>query len=240
MKRFYTYLHCKPDGTPFYVGKGSGNRAYELSRNGRNKYHQRIVAKYGILIFVFPCETEKQAFEDEIQQIAQLRADGYELCNMTNGGDGCAGRVLSDSSKAKIAAAAKDAWKDPEIRAKTCKAQSEGKRGNKNAVGNSNAKGNTFKHTDDAKRRMSECRKGNKYRLGSKASEETKAKMRAARIGKPNITKRSCTAEEIQKMKDLRATGMSYAKIAKEVKRDYATVWERLNQDTSLNLGESK
>jgi hypothetical protein len=21
MKQFYTYLHCKPDGTPFYEGK---------------------------------------------------------------------------------------------------------------------------------------------------------------------------------------------------------------------------
>ena len=25
-KQFYTYLHCKPDGTPFYVGKGHDAR----------------------------------------------------------------------------------------------------------------------------------------------------------------------------------------------------------------------
>jgi len=25
-KQFYTYLHCKPDGTPFYVGTRLGNK----------------------------------------------------------------------------------------------------------------------------------------------------------------------------------------------------------------------
>ena len=24
---FYLYLHCRPDGAPFYVGKGRGRRA---------------------------------------------------------------------------------------------------------------------------------------------------------------------------------------------------------------------
>ena len=95
MKQFYTYLHCKPNGNPFYVGKGSGNRGYSLT-GGRNQYYKRIIAKYGkenIGVFIFPCIDEEQAFADEIQQIFQLRREGYELCNNTNGGEGVSGYV---------------------------------------------------------------------------------------------------------------------------------------------------
>jgi len=78
---FYTYLHCKPSGEPFYVGKGcNGNHRRSHDFNKRSVYHKRITAKYGrdnILIYEFPCESEEQAFADEVQQIAQLRKEGY-------------------------------------------------------------------------------------------------------------------------------------------------------------------
>jgi hypothetical protein len=41
----YAYIHCKPDGTPFYVGKGSGDR-FRVS-GARNPYYRRTVNKYG-------------------------------------------------------------------------------------------------------------------------------------------------------------------------------------------------
>lgn len=88
-RRFYTYLHCRPDGTPFYVGKGRGRRAYSLVR--RNPHHKNIVAKYGkenIVVLVFYCYSERQALKDEIQMIAQLRREGHVLTNKTDGGDG--------------------------------------------------------------------------------------------------------------------------------------------------------
>ncbi|HEX8894457.1 MAG TPA: hypothetical protein VF783_14095 [Terriglobales bacterium] len=91
-KQYYTYIHCKPDGAPFYVGKGREYRA--LLSGKRNIHHQRIVAKYGeenIGIFIFPCESEERALADEMQQIAQLRKEGYELANMTDGGEGHSG-----------------------------------------------------------------------------------------------------------------------------------------------------
>lgn len=95
MKQFYTYLHCKPNGEPFYVGKGTGKRCYEFFKSRRSEHHLNIVRKYGrenIMIFVFPCDSEKQAFNDEIQQISQLRSEGFNLVNHTDGGEGHSGK----------------------------------------------------------------------------------------------------------------------------------------------------
>lgn len=99
---FYTYLHCKPDGIPFYVGKGKGRRSTDFT--SRNRYHKRIVAKYGgqnILVFVFPCESERQALDDEIQHILQLKGEGYSLANLTDGGEGMSGYIAPPELRKK-------------------------------------------------------------------------------------------------------------------------------------------
>ena len=102
MTDFYTYLHCKPNGDPFYVGKGSGGRSHDLGR--RNKQHRAIAKKHGISIFVFPCDSEKQAFADEVQQIAQFKREGFVLANWTDGGEGASGAVRSAATKALMSA----------------------------------------------------------------------------------------------------------------------------------------
>lgn len=73
----------------------------------RSQYHKRMIKKYGVEIFVFPCESEAQALADEIQQIAQLRAEGYELVNRTDGGDGTSGYRHTPEAKAKASRARK-------------------------------------------------------------------------------------------------------------------------------------
>lgn len=105
MTIFYTYLHCKPDGTPFYVGKGYGNRCSKFKC--RNLHHKNIVSKYGvnnIEIYVFNRDSEKHALDTEIKWIKQLRMDGYVLVNQTDGGDGSTGYKASDETKAKLSA----------------------------------------------------------------------------------------------------------------------------------------
>ena len=92
MKQFYVYVHCKPDGTPFYVGKGSGRRAYDLGYGSRkNKGHACIVGhhnKKNLLVFTRNCESEQQAFEHERWMKKWCDSQGYRLVNTTDGGEG--------------------------------------------------------------------------------------------------------------------------------------------------------
>ena len=93
MKQFYVYLHCKPDGIPFYVGKGYLHRAYQFKHN-RSKWYKNIVAKYGkenIIVETQLCIDEQEALELEVLFILSLCDDGVELCNLTEGGDGVSG-----------------------------------------------------------------------------------------------------------------------------------------------------
>lgn len=103
MKEFYVYVHMKPDLTPFYVGKGTGKRAWNLTH--RNPWHGSIVKKYGaknILVEVQACRTEEEAFFRERAAIGALRANGGALCNVTDGGEGTSGWHHSLETKLKI------------------------------------------------------------------------------------------------------------------------------------------
>lgn len=152
-----TYLHCRPDGTPFYVGKGRLSRARQLRRS-RNRHHQAVVDKYGeanIGVFCFPCTSEVEAMEDEKQQIAQLRKEGYVLCNMTDGGEGFTGGRHSEEYKRRLS----DAW-----------------RGNQNTKGRTPWNKGVSPSPEQVEKQRAKA-------TGKKHSEETKAKMSAAHIG---------------------------------------------------------
>lgn len=87
--RFYVYLHLKPNGEVFYVGKGSKNRAY--SKNLRNKHWLNIVKKHGFKVTIARKNlTEDQAFDLEKRLICYFEQFNT-LCNLTLGGGGVAG-----------------------------------------------------------------------------------------------------------------------------------------------------
>lgn len=105
MTIYYAYIHAKPDGTPFYVGKGKGRRAWKFKE--RNQRHMRTVAKYGehnILIGQLDCSSEAVAFDLEVGLIKCLRRMGVDLCNMTLGGEGASGAVASTETRALLSA----------------------------------------------------------------------------------------------------------------------------------------
>ena len=87
---YYVYSHINPiTKTPFYIGKGKGNRAF--STKGRNVFWNNTVNKYGFEV-VLLCDglTEQQSFEIEKQYIKKygFRNEGGLLVNLTDGGTG--------------------------------------------------------------------------------------------------------------------------------------------------------
>ena len=101
---FFVYVDCKPDGTPFYVGKGRYLRVQ--IKNRVNKHHSSICAKYPDwergLAFM---GTESDALKKEMELIAKfgrVNSGTGTLCNLTDGGEGSSGFKHSEESKKKI------------------------------------------------------------------------------------------------------------------------------------------
>jgi hypothetical protein len=105
--QFYVYEHWRMDREEcFYVGKGKGRRAYNLKH--RTAFHKAIQEKvlrlgYAIEIKIVASGlTEQEAFDLERERIALWRADGADLSNLTDGGEGRAGAIVSDETRTKL------------------------------------------------------------------------------------------------------------------------------------------
>lgn len=100
---YYVYLHKKPDGSVFYVGKGKGNRAY--SKHNRNPIWKATVKKYGYSVEIVEQGLQEwYAFELEelLTYYYGLKSDGGSLVNMCYGGGGNNGYLFTDSVKKVI------------------------------------------------------------------------------------------------------------------------------------------
>ena len=101
MNNYYVYFHINPvKNKIFYVGMGSGNRAYKY---GRNQHWERVVKKYGWIVDIIEEGlTQEEAKEREKFYIKKIGRQN--LTNMTDGGDGdtFTGRKHSEESKKKM------------------------------------------------------------------------------------------------------------------------------------------
>lgn len=199
-------------GSCFYVGKGKGQRAHVLHRR-ENKHHSAIVNKLksaGLVVEVRIINanlSEARAFAIEIDRIAMWRAAGIGLCNQTDGGDGCAGRKLTEESIARMRArffsdehrqkisAAKKGVPVPEERKARISATLTGRKSSPEAIRKTAEANRGRVVSQDVRLKIGA---GNKGRVlsdeqrkaigvrarGCIASEETRKKMSEARRGK--------------------------------------------------------
>jgi len=98
--RFYTYAYLREDKTPYYIGKGKGNRIYFKGRG-----EIKIPKDKSRIIFLKQNLTEEEAFKHEIYMIAVFGRKDLGtgiLRNKTNGGDGMGGLVHTDETRKKM------------------------------------------------------------------------------------------------------------------------------------------
>lgn len=108
--KWYVYRHIRLDkNIPFYIGIGNKKeyaRAYEFRSGKRNICWTRIYNKTKIEVeILFDGLTKEEAANKEKEFIALYgRVDNQTgiLANMTNGGDGVFGRVISDELRDKF------------------------------------------------------------------------------------------------------------------------------------------
>ena len=178
--RFYTYAYLREDKTPYYIGKGTGDRIYSTNRrNNPPKDKSRI-------IFLKQNLTEEEAFRHEIYMIAVFgRKDlgNGILHNRTDGGEGSSGWVPSEETRRKISEASKG---NTYMLGKTLSEETKRKM-------SETRKGKT--HSEETKKKQSEVKKGKTFseehrrnlseaQKGKSLSEETRRKMSETRKGK--------------------------------------------------------
>jgi len=100
MNTYYVYAYSrKSNDTPYYIGKGKGNRAWDHK-------HSVVVPKDKSKIKILAENlSEIDAFELEINLIEKYGRKDLGtgiLRNMTNGGEGCSGRILTEELRNKI------------------------------------------------------------------------------------------------------------------------------------------
>jgi hypothetical protein len=177
----YAYLRSKdsstaPAGTPYYIGKGSSNRAYA-------KHNAPVPTDKSNIVFLKENLSEVDAHLYEMEMIATYGRKDIKtgiLHNRTNGGEGNSNP--SEITRKKMAHAKRNESEE------THKRRSEA------------AKNRPRRPTsEETKRKISEAN------LGRKRSDEAKAKMSAAATGRPSSKKGVSESKETRVKKSISA-----------------------------------
>ena len=164
---YYTYAYLREDGTPYYIGKGKGIRAY-VKRYGNGRARRPKNLKN--IILLKQNIDEEEAFKHEKYMIAIFGRKDLGtgiLHNRTDGGDGPSGHIpwnkgipMAEEVKAKISlnrkgiSSHRPGFKHTDETKKLCRQKSLGRR-----------------HTKET------CKKMSKSRIGHPVNEETRNKI---------------------------------------------------------------
>jgi len=206
MNNFYVYQYLREDCTPYYIGKGKGNRAYVNNRTIKKPTDtQRIKIVKDQL-------SEKSAFDLEIELIALYgRKDNNTgiLRNLTDGGEGVAGRIDTAETIQKRVTKNKGKKRTLEQRLRMSNAQKSRpprEYTDEQKIEISRKISETHKGKPKStfhKQKLSECFVG---KSNGKRTDETKQKMRKPKSEqhKANMRKPK-SPEHIQAIKDAKA-----------------------------------
>lgn len=208
---YYTYAYLREDGTPYYIGKGKGERIY--SGNGKPC---AVPKNKSQIIFLKQNLTEKQAYIHEIYMISIFgRIDNGTgiLRNKSNGGEGKSGYIHTEESKNKISKALKGKnhplygiSPSKEIREKmsnslkgriiSSECREKMSKSHIGRPGTYGFKGKT--HTKETKEKLRQIN------LGRRHSEETRRKMSESKKGKNHYQYGKFLSEETkQKLREI-------------------------------------
>jgi len=180
---YYVYSYLREDYSPYYIGKGSGNRAYTKGPKEVKPPKDRSRVK-----IIKESLTEEESFDVEklyILVFGRIDLGTGILRNKTDGGDGASGAVISVEHKEKISLANKGRIKSEE----GIRRISESSRGRV--------------HTEESKRKIGEASRGNTHALGLVHTKESRRKMSESGKGRPSTKKGKTLSEDTKrKMSD--------------------------------------
>ena len=170
---YYTYAYLREDRTPYYIGKGKGDRINSKQRT------IKLPKDKSRIIFLKKNLTEEEAFKHEIYMIDVFGRKDLGtgiLHNRTGGGEGSSGTVMGEETRKKMSEAQKG--KNHPNYGKTASEEtrkkiSEGHKGSifsdetKRKIGNVNKGRKWWNDGCGNRKRMLEC-PGDGWKLGRK------------------------------------------------------------------------
>lgn len=177
MNIFYTYAYLREDGTPYYIGKGKGNRAWDKGsrRTPPPTDPSRIlILKKGL--------SEQDAFRHEVYMIfvfGRKDVGTGVLLNFTDGGEGLTGGVHSEETRKKIGNAHRGKFVTAETRSRISEAVTLRPPASESTREKLRKAGEGRVLSEESRKKISEARKGKTF------TEEHRKKLSEARKGKP-------------------------------------------------------